>query len=585
MTPAAYAEALDFDRRMGDAADAGRLFSYARCAELDDREEFPLDICRELDILGLPRHYVPRAYGGSLDRYDDALQLMRVIARRDLTVAIAHGKTFLGAVSVWVGGSDQQARELGELIAGGTVVSWGLTERDHGSDLLAGEVVARRDPGSDGYLVTGEKWLINNANRGERICLLVRTGEMTGARAYSLLMVDKQSLDRTAYRPLPGVRLHGIRGADISGAAFADAPVPRSALIGAEGSGAEIVLKSLQLTRTLCAALSLGAGDQAIGLATGFALEPDADGVRPVDRPQARYLLAQSYADVLLAESTALVAARSIHALTGEQAATSAVTKFYVPTLIDQAVTRLSDVLGPRSLLVGDTFAHGRFQKVQRDHRIVSIFDGNTVVNLHSLIRSFPVLANQLRLGTVDRDGLARATTLTAELPDFDRHKLVLIPRAGSSVLQALTTGVAELTERVRRGELPFSLGSRAEAIVAASAALTDDLLAHRPTPVTPSAAAFELAERYARCYAASAAVHLWLRNHETVGDGDPLWREGLWLEAALARVLDQLHPGRAGTDSDVLDRLLPVLTDQYTAGEPPSLLRRSGAESVKGAP
>jgi alkylation response protein AidB-like acyl-CoA dehydrogenase len=122
MTPAAYAEALDFDRRMGDAADAGRLFSYARCAELDDREEFPLDICRELDILGLPRHYVPRAYGGSLDRYDDALQLMRVIARRDLTVAIAHGKTFLGAVSVWVGGSDQQARELGELIAGGTVL-------------------------------------------------------------------------------------------------------------------------------------------------------------------------------------------------------------------------------------------------------------------------------------------------------------------------------------------------------------------------------------------------------------------------------------------------------------------------------
>ncbi|MEV7025835.1 acyl-CoA dehydrogenase family protein, partial [Kitasatospora sp. NPDC093558] len=435
MTHAAYRSARLLDRGLGDPDDAGRLFSYARCGELDDREEFPVEICRELDFLGLPDQYVPAEYGGALHEYPQVLQLMRAVARRDLTVAIGHGKTFLGAVSVWVGGSPAQAAELAGLVRSGAAVSWGLTERDHGSDLLAGEVVAR--PTADGYQVSGEKWLINNANRGRLVCLLVRTGEAGDPRGYSLLMVDKQQLRTPAYRPLPAVKLHGIRGADISGVAFTDAPVPRDALVGSAGQGTEIVLKSLQLTRILCASLSLGAADNALGLATGFAVDRQAYGRRLADLPQTRRLLAQSYADVLLAEAVTLVGARSIHGLTGELAVVSAVTKYFVPTLVDQVIGRLATVLGARSLLVGPAFRHGRFQKVQRDHRIVSIFDGNTLVNLHALINSFPLLARHLRLRTTDRAGLAAAVDLAAPLPAFDRDRLSLLPRTGSSVLQS----------------------------------------------------------------------------------------------------------------------------------------------------
>ncbi|MFE7591139.1 acyl-CoA dehydrogenase family protein [Kitasatospora sp. NPDC001261] len=572
MTSTPYPAVLDFDRALGDPDDAGRLFSYARCGALDDREEFPVEICRELDFLGLPGHYVPARYGGSLHRYDEVLQLMRAVARRDLTVAIAHGKTFLGAVSVWVGGSEEQARELGRLVADGTVVSWGLTERDHGSDLLAGEVAAHREP-DGGYRLTGEKWLINNANRGRRICVLARTGEQGGARAYSLLMVDKQSLPGGTYRPLPAVKLHGIRSADISGVAFTDAPVPAAALIGAEGGGAEIVLKSLQLTRTLCAALSLGAADQALGLATGYALERHAYGSRLIDLPQTRHLIAASYADVLLAEATTLVAGRAIHALTGELAVVSAVTKYFVPTLVDQVVSRLSTVLGARSLLVGDTFEHGRFQKVQRDHRIVSIFDGNTVVNLHSLVNQFPQLARQARRGEVDRAGVETAATLTAELPDFDRDRLSLLPRPGGSIVQSLSDGVAELAELARQGVVPASLARNAEAIAAVADEVAAAMAAHRPVATDVPVAAFSLAERYARCFAASAAIRLWLRNHATAGAGHPLWQDGLWLEAVLVRLLDQLLPGRPDTDGDVLERLVPVLIEQQGRGDLPSLL------------
>ncbi|MEU4732535.1 acyl-CoA dehydrogenase family protein [Streptomyces sp. NPDC023588] len=578
MRHAPYLAAARFDHVMGDPADDGRLFSYARCGALDDREEFPLEICRELDLLGLPRQYVPRAHGGELHSYEQVLQLMRAVARRDLTVAIAHGKTFLGAVSVWVGGSADQAADLGARVAGGDVVSWGLTEREHGSDLLAGEVTARHDAG--GYRVDGEKWLINNASRGQLICLLARTGEASGPRGFSLLMIDKQQLDRTAHRPLPGVRLHGIRGADISGVAFTDAPVPASALIGAEGSGTETVLKSLQMTRTLCASLSLGAADHALALATGYALDRRAYGDRLIDLPQTRRLLAQSYADLLLAEATSLVAGRAIHSLTGELATISAVTKYFVPTLVDQVIARLSTVMGARSLLVGDTYEHGRFQKLQRDHRIVGIFDGNTVVNLHSLINHFPLLARKLGREAVDQEGLATASTLTATLPDFDRDRLSLLPRGGCSVVQALSAGAREVAGLAALGEVPASLGRRADLVRAVAADLAEELAGYRPTAVDVPASAFDLAERYATCFAASAAIHLWLRNRKAsaAGEGDgsageALWEQGLWLEAALARVLERLRPGRPDGSDDVLERLVPTLITKHESGELPSLL------------
>ncbi len=78
------------------------------------------------------------------------LRLLRAVSRIDLTVAAAHGKTYLGAVSTWIAGDDGAARRLGRRIADGEVVSCALTERDHGSDLLAGEVTARPPPAAAG---------------------------------------------------------------------------------------------------------------------------------------------------------------------------------------------------------------------------------------------------------------------------------------------------------------------------------------------------------------------------------------------------------------------------------------------------
>ncbi|MFE3634715.1 acyl-CoA dehydrogenase family protein [Streptomyces sp. NPDC059168] len=579
--------ATALDRLLGDPEDPDRTFSYARSVALDDAETFPLEICRELDALGLPRYYVPAEHGGVLRGYDEALHLMRVVARRDLTVAIAHGKTFLGAVCVWVAGDPGQARLLGERIADGAVVSWALTERDHGSDLLAGEVVAERAEdggrdadgasGSDGYRLSGEKWLINNATRGHLLCVLARTSPEGGARGFSVLLVDKRALPYDRYRPLPAPPLHGIRGADISGIAFDGAEVPASALVGREGDGIETVLRSLQLTRTLCSSLSLGAADQALGMAVRYTGERHNYGRPLIDLPQTRRLVADSYADLLLAEATALVAARSLHALPGELGVLSAATKFLVPTLVDRLIRRLAKVMGSRSLLAGETQAYGRFQKVQRDHRIVGIFDGSTVVNLQALISHFPALARGYRRGRINTAGLAAAADLRAELPAFDPERLELLSRSGCSLVQALPDAVGDLRALADKGEVPRSLADMTANWQLFADNLTERLAQYRPAASGTSAEAFALAEQYAGCVAASAALQLWLRGREAdrpEGASTALWESGLWLEAGLSALLHRLAPRlQDPCPQDVSDRLVSVLLAQTDEGLLPSLL------------
>ncbi|WP_327714939.1 acyl-CoA dehydrogenase family protein [Streptomyces sp. NBC_00490] len=544
-----------FDRALGDPTDPASLLSYARNAELDGDERFPADSCRELDRMGLPRLYVPAEFGGALTRYDELVAALRAVARRDLTVAIGHGKTFLGGVCMWLAGRPEQARALGADIIAGAPVSWGLTERGHGSDLLAGEMTATPQPG--GFRVHGEKWLINNATRGTLLCLLVRTRPEGGPRGFSLLLADKRRLPADRWRPLPKVPTHGIRGADISGIALDDCPFPDDALIGEQGAGLEIVLKALQLTRTACTALSLGAADQAVRLAEEFAAGRELYGRRLIELPHVRRVLGEAYAALHAAEMVSVLAARSVHTLPQEMTVISAVAKSYVPTRVDELITACGELLGARAFLT-EVHEHGAFQKLERDHRVVGIFDGSTFVNQHVLINHFPVLARGYREGTADEEGVARAADLSAPPPPARLDRLSLLARGGCSFTQSLRTASGELRAQASAGQAPARVADLAEELTDSCDRLHDELALSPPASQDAPPEAFALARRYEQCFAGAAALRVWLHN-STPGE-DPLW-----LEAVLTHVLRWVRPPGRPTDGEVFDRLF----DARAAGRP----------------
>lgn len=555
-----YRTAVSLEQELGDPFAPGGVFSFGKAVALDEREEYPEEACKFLDELKIFNYYVPSQLGGALKSFEEFIAVLRVIARRDLTVAIAHGKTYLGAVATWVGGSDDQRRRLADLIKGGAQVALALTERSHGSDLLASDVEAVSVPG--GYELSGEKWLINNATRGRALTVFAKTGESSDPRGFSLFFVEKN--DAGTYKALPKIKTHGIRGADISGIRFEQMLVPEDAVIGRVGAGLEIMLKAFQLTRTVITGLSLGAADAALRVAMDFALKRRLYGDSVFAIPHARRLLCDAFIDLLICECMSIASARSIHVEPEQMSMRSAIAKFFVPVTVEKILKSLSVVMGARQYLRQE-HCDGVFQKIYRDNGILSLFDGSTAVNLHAIGTQLGQLTRRVDHAAGERSELSKRLasifSLTQTLPEFDASKLTLHNRGRDSVVQGLELSLEKLASiNPQTADEEATL----EAIISRTRAIMKEVENQRER-VTKSLAdnayskspeMFEQAERYCVFAAAACCVQMWAHNREALGE---FFRRGDWVVISLERLLMRL--GRRRT-------ILPADHEQRVAAE-----------------
>ncbi|MCA1481314.1 acyl-CoA dehydrogenase family protein, partial [Bradyrhizobium sp. NBAIM08] len=107
-SPLQYSAAASLEAHLGDPRYQENVLSFERSIELDEAEAYPEAACRMLEDWGLHNYYVPVEFGGQLASVEEFLALVKVVSRRDFTVAVAHVKSLLGAVSVWFGGSVSQ---------------------------------------------------------------------------------------------------------------------------------------------------------------------------------------------------------------------------------------------------------------------------------------------------------------------------------------------------------------------------------------------------------------------------------------------------------------------------------------------
>ena len=80
----------EFDRFLGDPRDAASVITIERSIDLDERSEFPHEPVAAVDAWGLQQYYVPEAHGGLLRDVLVPMMMIRRLASRDLTVAVAH---------------------------------------------------------------------------------------------------------------------------------------------------------------------------------------------------------------------------------------------------------------------------------------------------------------------------------------------------------------------------------------------------------------------------------------------------------------------------------------------------------------
>lgn len=228
-------------------------------AEVDEQERFPEENVAKMAKLGFFGIPFPVEYGGmggTNQLYSMAVEeLSRVCATTGVVVS-AH--TSLCANPIYELGTEEQRKKyLPKLCSGEWLGAFGLTEPNAGTDASAQQTTAVLD--GDHYVINGSKIFITNASKAHVFIVMAMTDRSLGTKGISAFIVEKG---------MPGFSVGkeekkmGIRGSATCELIFEDCIVPKENLLGKEGKGFNIAMKTLDGGR-------IGIASQAVGIAQG----------------------------------------------------------------------------------------------------------------------------------------------------------------------------------------------------------------------------------------------------------------------------------------------------------------------------
>lgn len=237
--------------------------------ENDENSTFPIEAYKklgELGVIGLP---YSTEYGGTGGDYLSYVLAIEEISKVDASMGIAVSVT----TSLCAGGISNASEELkkkylSDILSGKKLGSFGLTEPNAGSD--AGGVITVAEKKGDNYILNGAKCFITNAPLSGTFIVFALTDRTKGPKGLSAFIVEKD---------FPGISIGkiedkcGIKSAQVSEVLFNDCVVPASNLVGKEGDGFKIAMKTLDGGRIGVAAQGLGIAEGAFEIAKEYMKE------------------------------------------------------------------------------------------------------------------------------------------------------------------------------------------------------------------------------------------------------------------------------------------------------------------------
>jgi len=253
-------------------------------AEIDESAKFPEATVAEMGALGFMGLMVPEEFGGvGADVTSYALvveEVSRVCGSHGLTLA-AHNS--LGCWPIAALGTDEQKKQfLPRAAEGKTLLSFGLTESEAGSDAGGTRTTAVRD--GDQWVLNGSKMWITNSHYAEALIITAKTDpDAKGSRGISAFLVPTDTPGFTVEKKENKL---GMRASDTAPLTLEDVRIPAGNLLGTEGDGFKYFMMTLDGGRISIAAVALGIAVGAYDVAREYAKEREQFG-RPIARFQA----------------------------------------------------------------------------------------------------------------------------------------------------------------------------------------------------------------------------------------------------------------------------------------------------------
>lgn len=340
-------------------------------AYLDSTEQFPWEIMQILAQAGLFGICIPEEYGGSGGGIFDNCLAVEKLGEACIGVATSFAASGLGAYPILLYGSEELKRKyLPQIASGKRLAAFGLTEPGAGSDVSGIQTKAVRD--RDHYIINGSKQWITNGGEAEIYSVLTMTDRDKGPRGASFFVVEKGD---------PGFSFGkkekklGIRASATRELIFEDCRIPAERLIGREGMGFIIAMKTFDKSRPGIGALGVGLAQGALDIAVEYSRKR-VQFEKPIISFQAiQHKLADMAIKIEASRALVYSVARYMDTEPRDASKVAAMAKVFAGDVAMEVATNAVQVLGGYGYMQDYPV-----EKMMRDAKILQIYEGTNEI-------------------------------------------------------------------------------------------------------------------------------------------------------------------------------------------------------------
>lgn len=369
---------------------------------LDKENRFPTEAIEKLGKMGVLGTPYPKEYGGAgLDVLSYAIAVEELSRVDGGTGVILSAHVSLGTYPIFAYGTEEQKQKyLIPLVKGEKLAAFGLTEPNAGSDAGGTETTAVLE--GDYYILNGGKIFITNADKADTYVVFAVTTPDIGVKGISAFIVEKGWEGFTFGDHYDKM---GIRSSSTAELIFNNVKVPKENLLGEEGQGFKIAMKTLDGGR-------IGIASQALGIAQGAyenALEYSKERIqfgKPICQQQAISFKLADMATKIRAARLLVYSAAELKENHEPYSMEAAMAKQYASDICLEVVNDALQIFGGNGYLKGMDV-----ERAYRDAKICTIYEGTNeiqrVVIASHIIGKMP--KNESRDRKTSRDPLTGA--------------------------------------------------------------------------------------------------------------------------------------------------------------------------------